>query len=55
MSQLEIWEDAFVLHYLRTQKYQEALSAVNKDKVYRRAKSFRWLTRNLYKLHKDGS
>ena len=55
LTQLEIWEDESVLHLLKTHKYQEELSPLNKDRVYRRAKGFRWLSHNLYKSMNDGS
>ena len=51
---MEIWEDEPVLIFLKTHKYREDLSPLGKDRVYRRSKGFRWLTHNLYKVHKDG-
>ena len=54
-AQLEIWMDEPVLHFLRTHKYQEDLDALSKDRVYRRAKGFRWLAHNLYKIDQNGS
>ena len=52
--QMDIWEDQPVLHFLRTHQYESNLTPLNKDRVYRRAKGFRWLSHNIYKIHKDG-
>ena len=54
-NQLEIWEDKPVLHLLKTHKYQQELTPLNKDRVYRRAKGFRWLSHNLFKVQHNGS
>ena len=51
--QLDIWEDTQVLHFLKNHKYQESLSPLQKDRVYRRAKGFRWLSHNLFKLQQQ--
>ena len=53
-TQLEIWEDQPVLHFLRTHLYLPELCALDKDRVYRRSKGFRWLAHNLYKLQQGG-
>ena len=53
-TQMDIWEDQPVLHFLRTHQYESNLTPLNKDRVYRRAKGFRWLSHNIYKIHKDG-
>ena len=54
VTQKEIWEDEPVLMLLKIHKYQQELTPLGKDRVYRRAKGFRWLSHNLYKLHKNG-
>ena len=54
LLQSDTWEDTPVLHFLRTHQYQEDQTALNKDRIYRRAKVFRWLSHILYKLHEDG-
>ena len=54
-NQLEIWEDKPVLHLLKTHKYQQELTPLNKVRVYRRAKGFRWLSHNLFKVQHNGS
>ena len=41
LLQSDIWEDTPVLHFLRTHQYLEGQSALNKDRIYRRAKGFR--------------
>ena len=46
----EIWDDIDTLDYLRTHKYNTHLDPKAKDRVYHRAKQFRWLAHNLYKL-----
>ena len=53
-TQMDIWEDSLVLHFLRTHQYQSNLTSLNKDRVHRRAKGFRWLAYKLYKIHNDG-
>ena len=54
LSQAEIWEDLLVLQFLKTHKYTTGLTPLTKDRVYRRAKSFRWMAHNLYKVDRDG-
>ena len=53
-TQMDIWEDQPVLHFLRTHQYETNLTPLSKDRVHRRAKGFRWLSFNIYKIHKDG-
>ena len=53
-SQAEIWDDLPVLQFLRTHKYTTDLTPLTKDRVYRRAKIFRWMAHNLYKIDRDG-
>ena len=37
----DIWEDTEVLHFILTHKYHDGLSAKTRDRIYRRAKSYR--------------
>ena len=37
----DIWDDAEVLYFIRTHKYPDGLSAKARDRIYRRAKSYR--------------
>ena len=53
-NRLDIWEDTQVLHFLKNHEYQDHLNPLQKDRVYRRAKGFRWLAHNLYKLQLHG-
>ena len=53
-TQVDIWEDEPVIHFLRTHQYKSDLTPLTKDRVYRRAKGFRWLAHNIYKIHNDG-
>ena len=38
-----IWHDVEVLHFLKTHNYERGMSARNKDRVYHRAKAYRWM------------
>ena len=51
----EIWEDIEVLRFLQTHQYGNGLSAFNKDRIYRRAKSYRWMGNNLFRLQNGGA
>ena len=53
LLQTEIWDDLPVLHFLKTHQYL-ALSPLEKDRVYRRARGFRWLAHQLYKIQQEG-
>ena len=53
--QTDIWHDEPVLHFLKTHEYSKGLNAHDKDRVYRRAKNFRWLAHNLYKTCKENT
>ena len=50
----DIWLDNAVIDFLKTHLYATNASAMEKDGVYRRAKGFRWLAHNLYKLQVGG-
>ena len=39
----DIWEDTQVLIFLQTHKYGLGLSALSKDRIYRRARSYQWM------------
>ena len=39
----DIWHDMEVLHFLKTHNYEKRMSARNKDRVYHRAKAYRWM------------
>ena len=52
---IEIWEDKPVLHLLKTHTYQQELTPLNKDRVYRRAQGFRWLSHKKIKVQNNGS
>ena len=54
MLQKEIWDDEPVLHFLKTHRYLDELTHLEKDRVYRRAQGFRWLAKYLYKMSKEG-
>ena len=51
----DIWEDVEVLRFLQTHQYGIGLSAFNKDWVYHRAKSYRWMGDNLFRLLSGGA
>ena len=53
-SQPEIWTDSDTLHFVRTHAYLPHLSAFDKDRVYWRGRSYRWLADNLYKIQENG-
>ena len=50
----DIWVDESVINFLKTHCYATNASAMEKDRVYRRAKGFRQLAHNLYKLQQGG-
>ena len=50
----EIWDDNLVLHFLKIQYYPSHASALEKDGVQRRAKSFRLLPQDFYNLQDGG-
>ena len=39
----DIWQDATVLRFLQTHKYESGRSAKERDRIYRRAKAYRWM------------
>ena len=51
----DIWEDAEVLNFILTHKYHDGLSAKSKDRIYRRAKSYRWMGDGVMRLLQGGA
>ena len=51
----DIWDDAEVLHFILTHKYQDGLSAKTRDRIYRRAKSYRWMGDGVMRLLQGGA
>ena len=46
----DIWNDVEVLRFLQTYKYGDGLSARERDRIYRRAKAYRWMGDSVFKL-----
>ena len=44
-----------MLRFLQTHVYDNGLSAQRRDRVYRRARSYRWMSDSLFKLLPDGA
>ena len=51
----DIWSDVEVLRFLQTHQYGGGLSARERDRIYRRAKSYRWMADNVFKLLAGGA
>ena len=51
----DIWSDVEVLRFLQTHKYGSGLSARERDRIYRREKSYRWMADNVFKLLASGA
>ena len=51
----DIWDDAEVLHFIRTHKYPDGLSAKARYRIYRRAKSYRWMGDGVMRLLQGGA
>ena len=51
----DIWEDAEVLNFILTHKYHDRLSAKSRDRIYRRAKSYRWMGDGVMRLLQGGA
>ena len=45
----DIWKDVAVLQFLQTHKYGSGLSAKERDGIYRRAKTYRWMGESVFK------
>ena len=50
----DIWHDEDVLRFLQTYKYGIGLSAKERDRVYRRARAYRWMADGVMKLQPAG-
>ena len=46
----DIWEDTEVLNFILTHNYHDGLSAKARDRIYRRAKSYRWMGDQVMRL-----
>ena len=51
----DIWQDAAVLRFLQTHKYESGRSAKERDRIYRRAKAYRWMADSFFKLLPGGA
>ena len=51
----DIWEDTEVLNFILTHKYHDGLSAKSRDRIYRRAKSYRWMGDGVMRLLQGGA
>ena len=51
----DIWHDTDVLHFIQTHKYRDGLSAKMRDRIYRRAKSYRWMCDGVMKVLQGGA
>ena len=51
----DIWSDVEVLRFLQTHQYGGGLSARERDRIYRRAKLYRWMADNVFKLLAGGA
>ena len=47
---MDIWDDVEVLRFLQTHKYGSGLSAKERDRIYRRARGYRWMGDSIFKL-----
>ena len=45
----DIWRDAAVLRFIQTHKHGSGQSAKERDRVYRRAKAYRWMGDSVFK------
>ena len=51
----DIWQDAAVLRFLQTHKYESGRSAKERDRIYKKAKVYRWMEENVLKLLPGGA
>ena len=49
-EEIDIWHDVEVLRFLQTHKYGSGLSAKERDRIYRRARGYRWMGDSIFKL-----
>ena len=50
----DIWADEEVLHFIQTHQHTKGLTAQERDRIYRRARGYRWLGSSLFKLQEGG-
>lgn len=53
-TERDLWEDAQVLHSLHTHIHDSSLSARTRDRIYKRARSYRWMGSDLFKVMRRG-
>ena len=51
----DIWSDVEVLRFLQTHTYGNGLSAKERDRIYRRAKGYRWMGDGVFKMQQQGA
>lgn len=51
----DIWDDVDVLRLLQTHKYGNGLGANMRDRIYKRAKIYRWMGDNVFKMLQQGA
>ena len=51
----DVWHDADVLYFIQTHKYHVGQSAKMRDRIYRRAKSYRWMGDGVMKVLQAGA
>ena len=50
LGKKDIWADKEVLHFIQTHQHTKGLTAQERDRIYRRARGYRWLGSSLLKL-----
>ena len=51
----DIWGDGEVLQFIKTHQHTKGLTAQERDRIFRRARRYRWLGNNLFKLQEGGA
>ena len=51
----DIWVDKEVLYFIHTHQHSKGLTAQERDWIYKRARGYRWLGSNLFKLMEGGA
>ena len=51
----DIWSDVDVLRFLQTHQYSRGNNALEKDRIYRRAKGYRWQGNIIFKIMQHGA
>ena len=51
----DIWGDGEVLHFVQKHQHTKGLTAQERDRIYRRARGYRWLGSSLFKLVEGGA